>query len=263
MDDQSQKTYHIFGIPILGLDKSNVVKLFVRAIESGGKNQTRLVFTPNPEQIRMTWADPQFAHCLSQSTWNIPDGSGLVWAIKRKYGVKAKKLTRVSGREIFHDLLQIGLERGWRVFFLGGKGDLAYQLVAKYEEAKNSRSQAEFYGEAGAWDIREETKLETQRVLASITKAKPHVLFVSYGAPYQEQWLIKNREVLSRAGVKLAMVVGGAFAYEAGQVPRVPKIIEHIHAEWLWRLAHEPWRAKRQLQGLEFFLRCLFHLDSA
>lgn len=261
MDDQIQKIYHIFGIPVLGLGKSKVEQLFSRVIESGRQGRTCLVFTPNPEQIAMSWHEPGFARCFSRSTWNIPDGSGLVWAVKRKYGVKAKKLTRVSGREIFHDLLQIGLERGWRVFFLGGKGDLAYQLVAKYEEAKNSRSQAEFYGEAGARDIREETKLETQRVLASITKTKPHVLFVSYGAPYQEQWLIKNREALSRAGVKLAMVVGGAFAYELGQVPRVPKIIEHIHAEWLWRLAHEPWRAKRQLQGLEFFWRCLFHLD--
>jgi N-acetylglucosaminyldiphosphoundecaprenol N-acetyl-beta-D-mannosaminyltransferase len=48
------------------------------------------------------------------------------------------------------------------------------------------------------------------------------------------------------------MGVGGAFDYFSGTVSRAPKLIQRIGFEWLYRLARQPWRVKRQVALLDF-----------
>ncbi len=202
-----------------------------------------VIFTPNPEQIALSLHDPQFAGDLKQSTLNLPDGQGLVWALKRQ-GVS---LERIPGRRIFHEFLVQSKEKRWRVLLLGGKLGSGERVAIKYN----------CLFDPGARDIRHETTAETQRILEKIKTENPKLLFVAFGAPWQERWILRHREVLEKTGVRLAMVVGGAIDYEAGLVPQVPDLFEKLHLEWLWRLIREPWRWRRQLRGLEFFWRVL------
>ena len=41
------------------------------------------------------------------------------------------------------------------------------------------------------------------------------------------------------------MGVGGSFDFISGRVRRAPMVLRNIGLEWLWRLAVQPWRAKR------------------
>jgi N-acetylglucosaminyldiphosphoundecaprenol N-acetyl-beta-D-mannosaminyltransferase len=70
------------------------------------------------------------------------------------------------------------------------------------------------------------------------------MLFVAYGVPAEEKWIAHNRE---RLGVPVMIGVGGAFDYVAGVVPRAPAWMRRVGLEWLYRLAQEPWRWRRQL----------------
>lgn len=101
----------------------------------------------------------------------------------------------------------------------------------------------------GTQDISKETKEERKRVINKINDFRPHLLFVAYGAPYQELWIAKNLPLLR---ARVAMGVGGAFDYLAGKVPRAPKWIRNMGLEWLYRLIREPWRLKRQLALVKF-----------
>ena len=48
------------------------------------------------------------------------------------------------------------------------------------------------------------------------------------------------------------MGVGGSFDYLSGDIVRAPGFIRALGLEWLFRLARQPWRWKRQLALVEF-----------
>jgi N-acetylglucosaminyldiphosphoundecaprenol N-acetyl-beta-D-mannosaminyltransferase len=81
-------------------------------------------------------------------------------------------------------------------------------------------------------------------MVGNIKRARPHILFVAYGAPQQEKWIARN---LRHLGVPVAMGVGGAFDFASGRAKRAPVWVQRFGLEWLYRLGHEPWRWRRML----------------
>lgn len=205
------------------------------------------IYTPNPEQMVLAWEDSSFLAVLKRADILLPDGAGLVWAVRRSRSEQptANSIQRITGREVFHDLLGLAKELHLKVFLLGGKKGAGKKVMEKWKM------------ENGQWGYDDGLKEQENEVLEKIRAYKPDLLFVAYGAPHQEMWVDRNREALKSVGVKIAMVVGGAFEYEAGLVPRVLPLVEKLHVEWLQRLILEPWRWQRQLKGLQFFLRVL------
>jgi len=68
-------------------------------------------------------------------------------------------------------------------------------------------------------------------------------LFVAFGVPRQERFIIENRRTL---GVPVMIGVSGAFdSVLAGTVHRAPRLLQALHIEWLWRLILQPKRIGR------------------
>ena len=217
---------------ILGV-RVNFIKLeqAVRWVEGRLKyNKPGQITTPNPEQVVLAQKDDEFRQILNNSDLAICDGVGLALV---------SGITRLSGTDLMLALCQKAKQKKWRVFLLGGKPGVA-KLVASSLNASY---------DSGAIDISRETGEERKRIIKKINACKPHLLFVAYGAPYQEKWIARN---LSQLKVGMAMGVGGSFDYLAGKVWRAPEIIRSIGLEWLWRLTHQPWRLKRQLSLAKF-----------
>ncbi len=78
------------------------------------------------------------------------------------------------------------------------------------------------------------------RVLA----AAPDVVLVAFGMPKQERWIARNLTRLP--SVRIAVGVGGSLDYLAGVAKAPPAIVHAVGLEWLWRLAREPQRWRRQ-----------------
>jgi len=78
---------------------------------------------------------------------------------------------------------------------------------------------------------------------------KTDILFVAFGAPKQEKWICDN---IQKLPVRVMMSVGGSFDVLSGRVARAPKFFQFVKGEWLFRLAIQPWRWKRQLALIEF-----------
>ena len=74
-------------------------------------------------------------------------------------------------------------------------------------------------------------------------KRNQKILFVAYGSPNQELWIAHHLHELK--SVKIAMGVGGAFDFLAGERKRAPKWMQRLGLEWLFRLIQEPSRIKR------------------
>ena len=84
-----------------------------------------------------------------------------------------------------------------------------------------------------------------ERILTAIVTARPDLLVVGLGAPKQELWVRTHWHQLA---TPVALCVGAAIDFLAGEKRRAPRWMRHSGLEWLHRAASEPRRlAKRYI----------------
>jgi N-acetylglucosaminyldiphosphoundecaprenol N-acetyl-beta-D-mannosaminyltransferase len=201
-----------------------------RMIEAGGP--TRLVATVNPEFVMRARDDAAFRRVLDSAALCLADGIGVVWAMRRE-GCASQQ--RVAGSDLLPRLAELCARRGWRPFLLGARPSVA-EAAARQLEAQVPGLRIAGCHAGSPWVADDEESLRL------IGESGADVLLVAYGHPRQELWIDRNREKL---GVPVAVGVGGAFDFLAGRRRRAPEVLRRTHLEWLWRLALEPWRARR------------------
>ncbi len=230
-------------------------------VTSSNKNEVQLVVTPNAEQVVLAKKSVEFAKILGAADFAIPDSIGVVLASRllslvRKTDAVAK---RIPGVDVVAKLLVQASEKKRTAIVIGGRSynNLSYAgwsiRVATDESivSKAADSHTLWWLPAYA-DVEHPTKSEEKVVTKVIGTLKPDYVFVAFGAPMQEKWLVTHKELLTSAQVRVGMAVGGAFDMLLGLVPRAPKLLQLVGLEWLFRLVMQPWRWKRQLQLLSF-----------
>ena len=97
---------------------------------------------------------------------------------------------------------------------------------------------------------------ESCAVIQDINNCEVDVLMVGLGMPLQEQWIEENWSFLNSS---VALPVGAAIDYFAGEVYRAPRWITGIGLEWLARLVVEPRRLWRRylIGNFKFFYRLI------
>jgi N-acetylglucosaminyldiphosphoundecaprenol N-acetyl-beta-D-mannosaminyltransferase len=227
----SYRSVNILGVRVDAMTYSDVLDIINRWIEQRGPHQ---IATANPEFVMAAQADGEFRRTLLNADLCVADGVGLLWAARR---LGRRLPERVTGSDLVPLVAQTAAQHGWRLYLLGAAPGVAEQTAQKLEQQyiglRIVGSYAGSPSEGEAPDI-------VQRVAA----AAPDVLFVAYGAPAQDLWIARHKNEL---GVPVMMGVGGAFDHIAGVQRRAPLWVQRIHLEWLFRLATQPWRWRRQL----------------
>lgn len=197
------------------------------------------VATVNPEFIMLSRRHPEFTRVLGETDLNLPDGANLVRAA-RALGRPLRE--RVAGSDLIWRIAALAENEQWRVFLMGAREGIA-ALAANRLRERFPRLPV-----AGVWAGSPTTQDEPNQV-ARVNASGAGILLVAYGAPEQDLWIARNR---GRLNVRVAMGVGGAFDFIAGRVPRAPLWMQRAGLEWLFRLARQPWRIRRQITLLEF-----------
>lgn len=219
-------------------------------------DKVKLVFTPNPEQVVLFLESESFRSCLEQGDVLLADGAGLVIAA-RLWG---RSLTRITGVDTLTWWLEEGNAEKVPTLLIGGRSGVAEFVAKKYDPEGQWCWGIEGHANvAAAHDsaFQEQFQAEEKVLFDIIRQKKPRVIFVAFGAPWQEEFLCRHRAELEKLGVRVAVVCGGSFDYVAGMVPRAPQWMRSIGLEWLYRLKVEPWRWRRQLKLVKF-LKLLF-----
>ncbi len=240
---KNDDSHHLLGINLFSGTLNSLLITLVDQVKQGKK--PLVVFTPNPEQFIQARHNPEFMKTLEQADVRVPDGVGLIWAdrilAKSSDGQAAgsSNITeRISGIDLVTSLLDQAAGDTWPVVVLGGRG---------YESLPKGVTWI-----PGYQTISTPTALEEKEVAKQLSSIRPKIVFVALGAPWQEQWILDHLDLLNSSGVKLAMVVGGAFDVITGKLPRAPQVIQRFGLEWAYRLWREPWRWRRQLRLVEF-----------
>uniref|UniRef100_UPI0025BE1187 WecB/TagA/CpsF family glycosyltransferase n=1 Tax=Clostridium sp. TaxID=1506 RepID=UPI0025BE1187 len=131
---------------------------------------------------------------------------------------------------------KLAANKGYKVFLLGAAEGVAAKaaenLKLKYKGLNIVGTYSPSYGF-------EKNEYEIQQIIKMIKEVKPDILAVGLGAPKQEKFLYKYRNQLN---VPVALAIGASIDFEAGNVNRAPKWMQHIGLEWFYRLCKEPKR---------------------
>ncbi len=191
-----------------------------------------LVNTINPYSFLIAKRDLSFRKALLNSDILLPDGIGIVAALKLFYG---KTVKRIAGSDLHEYLLKKLNEEGKRCFYLGSSEN-TLQIIKKRLRKEYPNIKPQFYSPPFVADFNEEQSMEMIQIINSF---KPDVLFIGMTAPKQEKWGYLNKD---RIEAKLICSIGAVFDFYAGTVIRSSKFWINLGLEWLPRLIQEPKR---------------------
>jgi N-acetylglucosaminyldiphosphoundecaprenol N-acetyl-beta-D-mannosaminyltransferase len=214
----------VLGVRVDCVDTDEALARIEAFVASGRRH---LVATVNPEFVMRAGDDGEFARVLESADLCLADGSGVVWAARRR---GCKLAGPVTGTDLIPRLP-------------GVADDLATQL-------KDQHPALQVAAHPGSPDPADDGE-----TLRRIEAFRPQILLVAYGAPKQELWVDRLGDRLP--GVAVAMGVGGAFDYLTGRVPRAPLWMRRAGLEWLFRLVRQPWRIRRMAVLPVYALRVL------
>ena len=234
----------ILGFPLHLVDRERAAALLLDVAAGVRGGPTRIAVSFNPELIVGAQDDPAAAEAVLAADLRFPDGVGAVWAAARQ-GVPG--LERVPGIELAESLLAGAAAAGLPVYLLGAAEGVAAEAGERLSERFPGLVVAgthQGYFAAG----------EDAHLARTVRASGAAVLLAALGAPRQEVFLHRRRMEL---GVAVAMGVGGSFDVWAGRVERAPEWTHALGVEWLYRLATDPKRARRQLALPRFAFRVM------
>ena len=234
----------ILSTPVDVLDTQAVMGRIEQFIQEKRFHQ---IATANVDFIINAMSDAELRHILRDSDLVTPDGMPLVWASKT---LGRPLPERVTGADIVPALADLSARKGYRLYMLGARPEVAQQARAKMLAAYPG---LQIVGCVSP-PVRPLDDMDSAGLLDDIRATRPDVLLVAFGNPKQEKWIYRNREALR--DVPVCIGVGGTFDFMAGHTSRAPEWMRRAGLEWLHRLASEPGRLwKRYTRDIGHFGR--------
>lgn len=241
-DAAARARVDILGVGIDPLDLEATCARIERALR---ERERTFVITANPEFVMLARRRASLRALAASAALVVPDGTGLVvasWLLGRAFPGRAR------GRDVVPRLAAIAARLDRSLYLLGAREGVAARAAAALQRTVPRLRVAGTH--AGSPEPREEAD-----IVARVNAATPDALLVAYGMPWQEEWIARNLPKLP--SVSVAIGVGGVFDQLAGEVRLPPEWLAGLGLEWLWRLAQQPWRWRRQIALPAFLLLVL------
>lgn len=229
----------VLGYPVDVENQSSALALIDKVWQAG---EPLHVVTLNAEMVMQSRRDPDLAAIIKNAGLIVPDGAGVLFAIRLKDS-KHAAATRLPGIELADATLHLAAQRKLPVALIGGRPQVMEKLLGVLAEA-HPGLQIQSHQDGF---FKSETEAE---MVASIAEKEPRLVLVALGVPKQEFFIARYKEKFPKA---VMIGVGGSFDVWTGFVERAPKSYQDLHLEWLYRLKKEPWRFRRMASTLPPF----------
>ena len=209
---------------------------------------TAIAVSFNPELVMRAQEEGAAAEVLRGADLSYADGVGAVWAARRALGSGSEQesaVERVAGIDLAQRVLELAAAAGVSLYFLGAGPGVAEE-AARQQQLRLSGLQI-----AGCRDGYF-SPADEPSVVAAVRRSGAAILMVAMGAPKQEALLFRYRD---EWGARVALGIGGSFDVWAGNTARAPEWARRAGVEWLYRLARDPKRLRRQMVLPRFVYR--------
>lgn len=234
---------HLARYPLLNIwaDDLSMPALLARLDAQGG-----VVFTTNPDHLYHLQRNAAFLHAYRSADIITVDSHYVRLALN---WLGRPVQHRLTGSDIVPAFCEWHRDRpDTRIFLLGAKPGVARRAADRI----NARVGRELVvGAHGPSMNFVNDPAEIESVLQQVRDCGATALMVGLGAPKQEIFIAAVRDRLP--AVKVIMGIGATIDYEAGEVRRAPRWMQHIGLEWTFRVLTEPRRyLMRYLRNSEF-----------
>lgn len=232
----------VLDVPVDDVSLDGVLAFTEDHIRHGSGVAT--ILSVNPEKVFALHRDPRLMSFFKGSKLLIPDGIGVVMAMRLLHRLKTKRLV---GTDLMHALCRVAPRQGYRIFIYGGREEVnrkSETLLRAQYPAIQIVGRANGYVGPG----------EMAGLVGAMNSASPDILFVALGSPRQELWMLQH---LPHLNVKICQGIGGSLDTITGDVRRAPMIFQRLGLEWLYRLIRQPSRWRRQIVYPLFAYRVL------
>ncbi len=219
----------VLGLPLDSFTATGAIEAIEGLIHSGASHQ---IATANLDFWLNSLSDLHLHRILAGCSLVFPDGMPLVWASKL---LGCPLADRVTGVDLVPGLAELSARKGYRIFLLGGKDNVAERAARLLEQRYPG---VQIVGTIAPTQ-EEMAQADHSVLISTIRKAKPDILLVALGNPKQEKWIWLHRK---RLGVPVTMGVGGSFEMLVGDMKRAPRWVQKCGLEWAMRFIQEPSR---------------------
>ncbi|MBC1501991.1 WecB/TagA/CpsF family glycosyltransferase [Listeria weihenstephanensis] len=191
----------------------------------------------NASKINLMAENKELANIVNTSPLINADGQSIVWAMKF---LGHEACERVTGIDLFENLVKLSNEKGYRVYYFGAKEEVVHEVIQLHQK-KYPNLQVAGYRNGYFEDA------DSEEIARDIQKSKADIVFVAFSSPKKEQWIHAYKEMMN---VPFVMGVGGSFDVIAGVTKRAPRWMQKTGLEWFYRFMQEPRRMfKRYFVG--------------
>jgi len=182
---------------------------------------------------------------LNRSFLTFADGYSIVVASKI---LKTPLKERVAGPDFMLKFIEETQDSDISHFFLGSTEKVLEKMIANFKSGFSGIKIAGYYSPPFCKEFTDE---ENNKIINLINNSKCAILWVSFGCPKQELWIVSN---IDKLRIPVSIGVGAAFDFHSGVVKRAPLFMQNIKLEWLYRFFQDPKRLWRRyfIGGLSF-----------
>ena len=226
--------YPIFNTYVDALSMTETIEK-VEAIIQAQRPVQHVVI--NASKINLMQKDRRLTEIVNSCPIINADGASILWAAKI---LKIPVRERVTGIDLFLNLVSKADEKGYKIFLFGAKEEVVQKVKDIFEKKYKNLQIVGIRN--GYFSSGQEMEIAEQ-----IRRAKPDMLFVACSSPKKEYWINKYLEKME---VPFVMGVGGSFDVVAGITDRAPGWMQRHGLEWFYRFIQEPKRMwKRYIVG--------------
>jgi N-acetylglucosaminyldiphosphoundecaprenol N-acetyl-beta-D-mannosaminyltransferase len=224
----------VLGVPLALTTYTGAVDWIEETVAADGRGY---VCVANVHTVMAAQEDPELRAAVVGSSFNVPDGQPLVWALA---SLGHRLPDRVYGPTLMERSCARAAATGTPMYLYGGRDPEALRRLTL--ALRRAYPGLRLVGGMSP-PHRPLTAQEEDAVAHDINASGAAVVWVGIGVPKQEKWMARMRD---RLDAPVLIGVGAAFDFHAGLVPQAPPRLQRAGLEWAFRLAQEPRRLWRR-----------------
>lgn len=225
--------------------KVQVCQLINYIIAIAQVEKKTIVSNVNAHAMNLAYELPWYQDFLNNSDLVFCDGFSVL-AGARLAGCSVESVHRMTCPDYIEDLAMACEKHKISIFLLAGSSGVVERAIANLTSiAPNLKID----GHHGHF---EKFGAENERVIQKINAFKPEILYVGFGMPLQERWILDN---MNQIEARVFLPLGACLDFYTGKVSRAPRWMTNHGLEGLSRIIVEPQRLwKRFVFGYPLFL---------
>jgi N-acetylglucosaminyldiphosphoundecaprenol N-acetyl-beta-D-mannosaminyltransferase len=229
--------------------KLTVHDLIEYIINAANIDKKTVIAHTNVRGMNFAYQLPWYRNFINNADLVFSDGVGTILGAKM-LGYEMDSIHRMTCPDYIENLVLACERQNVSLFLLAGAPGIIDKAIEKMKVIAPNLTVAGHHGYFN------KSGDENETVIAEINKFKPDVLYIGFGMPLQERWILDN---LDKIEARVFLPLGACLDFYTDSVYRGPRWLTDNGLEWLTRLVTEPTRLwERYIIGNPLFFYRVF-----